>query len=382
MTQSSGLLALACGTFALGMAEFSMMGILSPLSQSLHVSIPEAGDFISAYALGVSLGSPLPLLFRNRPLKHILLGLCCVIFAGNLFAASSWGYWSLLVARFLAGLPHGAFFGVGAIVATNMVEPGRRATAVAIMAAGMTMANLFGVPLATWLANSWSWRSAFGIAAAFAIFAFLGILAYIPVREPPREKGLRREFKFLEKSAPWLIFAATFLGQGSIYCWYSYVEPILLNVSHIASTSIKWVMILAGLGMVIGGLLSGKLADRFHASLVSGCTALLIVPTLLLIYFFSSCAPLAIALTFIGAGALFALGGPLQYLIVRYSRGGEILGGAGIQIAFNASNALAAWLGGVVINANLGLAAPALAGVPMAIASAAILFWFYRRYGS
>lgn len=382
MSQSAGLLSLACGTFALGMAEFSMMGILSPLSQSLHVSIPAAGDFISAYALGVSLGAPLPLLFRNHPLKHILLGLCCVIFAGNLFASASWGYWSLLTARFLAGLPHGAFFGVGAIVASNLVEPGRRATAVAIMVAGMTVANLFGVPVATWLANSWSWRFAFAIAATFAIFAFLGILAFIPGKEQPRDKSIRREFVFLKRAAPWLIFAATFLGQGSIYCWYSYMEPILLNVSHIARDNIKWIMALAGLGMVIGDLLSGKLADRFHASLVSGCTALLIIPTLLLIYFFSDIAPLSIALAFIGAAALFALGGPLQYLIVRYSRGGEILGGAGIQIAFNASNALAAWLGGVAINANLGLTAPALAGVPMAIASATILFWFYHKYNS
>ncbi len=381
MNQSSGLLSLSCGTFALGMAEFSMMGILSPLSQSLHVSIPEAGDFISAYALGVSAGAPLPLLFRNRPLKHILLGLCCVIFAGNIFASASWGYWSLLVARFLSGLPHGAFFGVAAIVATSLVERGRRATAVAIMVAGMTVANLLGVPLATWLANSWSWRLAFAIAALFAIIAFLGISAFVPLRQAPGDTSLKREFMFLKRSAPWLIFAATFLGQGSVYCWYSYMEPILLNVSHIASQNIKWVMVIAGLGMFCGGLISGRLADRFHPALVSGCTALLIMPTLLLIYLCSSFAPLAIALTFIGTAALFGLGGPLQYLIVRYSRGGEILGGAGIQIAFNASNALAAWLGGAVINARLGLTAPALAGIAMAAASAAILFWFYHKYG-
>lgn len=381
MNQSHGLLSLSCGTFALGMAEFSMMAILSPLSQSLHVTIPQAGDFISAYAIGVSIGAPLPLLFHRHPLKHILLGLCCLICLGNLFAAASWNYWSLLAARFISGLPHGAFFGVGAIVATSLVEPGRRATAVAIMVAGMTTANLAGVPLATWLTNIWSWRFTFGLAAAFAILAFSGILTFIPCQNPPQKgNSIKRQCEFLKTWAPWLIFAATFLGQGSIYCWYSYMEPILLNVSHIAAHNIKWVMILAGTGMFLGGLASGRLSDKFRPALVSGFTALLIVPTLILIYFFSSIAPLAVILTFVGAGALFAIGGPLQYLIVRYSRGGEILGGAGIQIAFNASNALAAWLGGIVINANLGLTAPALAGVPMALACACLLFLFYSKY--
>lgn len=381
LSASKGLLSLSCGTFALGIAEFSMMGIISPLAHNLGISIPEAGDLISTYALGVSAGAPLPLLFRKHPLKHILLGLCCVILAGNLLAALSWGYASLLSARFLAGLPHGAYFGVAAIVASCLVEPGRRATAVAIMVAGMTVANLLGVPVATWLANSCSWRLAFAIAALAGLIAFIGIHYCIPIQKIPQDTSIRREFRFLRKSAPWLIFAATFLGQGSVYCWYSYMEPIFLNISHIAEHNIKWVMVIAGLGMVTGGLLSGRLSDRFSPALVSGCTALLIIPTLLLIHSFSYCAPASIVLAFVGSAALFGLGGPLQYLIVRYSRGGEILGGAGIQIAFNASNALAAWLGGAVINARLGLTAPALAGVPMAAASAAILFWFYHKYG-
>lgn len=381
MSRSSGLLALACGTFALGMAEFSMMAILSPLAHNLDISIPEAGDFISAYAIGVSVGAPLPVFFRRHPLKHILLGLCCLICAGNLFAALSPGYTSLFCARFISGVPHGAYFGVGAIVATSLVEPGRRATAVAIMVSGMTMANLAGVPIGTWLANIISWRCAFGLAAVFAIIAFLGILAFTPTVPPAREQSIKREVSFLKGLAPWLIFAATFLGQGSVYCWYSYMEPIMLNISDVGAGNMKWVMVVAGLGMFLGGIACGRLADRFHAALVSGYTALVIIPTLLLIYFCSAITPLSIILAFIGAAALFGLGGPLQYLIVRFSRGGEILGGAGIQIAFNASNAVAAFLGGLVINANMGLTAPALVGVPMALVCAAILFWFYARYG-
>lgn len=375
-----GLLALACGTFALGVAEFSMMGILTAIAADLSVSIPEAGDFISAYALGVSVGAPLPIFFRKFPYKTILLGLSAFIVVGNLLAASSPGYYALLVSRFFAGLPHGGFFGVGAIVAVSLVAPGVRATAVAIMVLGMTFANLAGVPVATWLTFTWSWRYTFILAAVGGVFAILGVWRFIPYREPEAPTSVKREFNFLKFPAPWLIYAATFLGQGSLYCWYSYMEPIMSEVAHIPPHHIKWIMIVAGSGMLLGGMISGRLADKFRPSLVSACVACVTVPTLIGIYFFSSIPWIAAALTFIGAAALFGIGGPMQYLIVRFSRGGEILGGAGIQIAFNVSNAFAAWLGGVAINRGLGVAAPALFGVPMAIVCAAILIWFSREY--
>lgn len=380
MTQSKGILALAAGTFALGIAEFSMMGILSPIARDMTVSIADAGDFISAYAIGVSVGSPLPLLFRRQPYKFILLGLTAIICLGNLAASISPGYWTLLISRFIAGLPHGAYFGVAAIVATSLADHGSKATAVAIMVSGMTLANLAGVPAATWLANNLSWRDVFAMASGSGALAFAGIWAFVPRVQPKAPRSFSRTFHFLKFPAPWLIFAATFLGQGSVYCWYSYVEPVMLNVAHVPPSSMQYVMIVAGLGMFLGGLVSGRMADRFPASLVSCVTAAAIVPILSGIYFFSTNTPLAIALTFSGAAALFALGGPMQYLIVRFSRGGEILGGAGIQIAFNASNALSAFLGGLVINAGWGLTAPALIGLPMAVASAVILLWFYRRY--
>lgn len=379
---SKGLLALACGTFALGIAEFSMMGILSALAHDLHVTIPRAGDFISAYALGVSVGAPLPLFFRKYPLTRILLGLCVLIILGNGLAALSGGYAGLLCARFLSGLPHGAYFGVAAIVAVGLVEPGRKATAVAIMVAGMTVANVLGVPAVTWLTYRISWRLAFLLAALWGAVAFAGILGCVPSRPAPEKRSLRREFHFLKGPAPWLIFLATFLGQGSVYCWYSYMEPILLEITRIPAPQMKWVMTLAGLGMFCGGLLCGRLADRFRPALVSAWTALAIVPILLGIYGFSAHAAVAVPLVFLGAAALFGLGGPMQYLIVRYSRGGEILGGAGIQIAFNMSNACSAFLGGLAIRHGLGLASPALLGIPMALACAGLLLWFQRRYAA
>lgn len=380
MRPSLGLLALSCGTFALGMAEFSMMGILSPLSMSLHVSIPAAGDFISAYALGVSIGAPIPLFFRNYPLKHILLGLCLLIIFGNGLAACAPGYFTLLIARFISGLPHGAFFGVSAIVATDMVEPGRKASAVAIMVAGMTAANLAGVPVATWLTNAVSWRLTYVIAVIFAILALAGIYFFAPLEAPAQKTRFSDEFRFLKKGAPWIIFLATFLGQGSVYCWYSYMEPIMLQITHIAAVDMKYVMIMTGLGMFIGNLAGGKLSDKNHPALVTAFVAVSIVPILTGLYFLSSWAYIALPLAFLGSATLFALGGPMQYLIVRFSRGGEILGGAGIQIAFNSSNALAAYLGGKVIAANCGLTSPALVGIPMALACSGLLFYFWRTH--
>lgn len=378
---AKSLLALACGTFALGIAEFSMMGILSPVALAMGVTIPQAGDFISAYALGVSLGAPLPLLFRRHSLKSILLGLCLIILIGNFLTSLSNGYLALICARFLSGLPHGAYFGVAAIVATALVERGQKATAIAIMVAGMSVANVIGVPAATWLTHIFSWRLAFLIAAAAGGFALAGIWRWVP-RLPPRpDRGLRGEFVFLKTLPPWLIYAGTFLGQGSIYCWYSYMEPIMLEVAHVPPGAMTWVMTVAGTGMVIGGLLCGRLADRYRPALVSGLTALTAAPLLGLIYLCSANAVLSTILTFLGAAALFGLGGPLQYLIVRFAPGGEILGGAGIQIAFNVSNACAAFMGGLTIRAGWGLASPALVGIPMAAASAAVLFLLYRRYG-
>lgn len=378
--KSSGLLALACGTFALGLAEFSLMGILSPLARDMAVSIPQAGDFISAYAVGVSLGAPLPLLFRNLSLKRILLGLCCLIMLGNGLSALSPGYVSLICARFVAGLPHGAYFGVAAIVAVQLAPPGNRATAVAIMVTGMTVANVLGVPAVTWLTNAFSWRCTFLLAALWGGIAFAGILGCVPSLPKAEKQSFRRQVRFLKGPAPWLIYVATFVGQASIYCWYSYMEPILVEITRIPPSGMKWVMALAGLGMFTGALLCGRLADRFRPSLVSACTALVIVPILLGIYFFSASTPVSLCLVFLGAAALFGLGGPMQYLIVRYSRGGEILGGAGIQIAFNMSNACSAYLGGLAIGHGYGVASPALLGIPLALVCALILLWFYRRY--
>lgn len=377
------LVALALGTFALGISEFGMMGILTQVAADLQVSIPRAGDFISAYALGVAFGAPFLIFMSTLPIKRILLGLCVFISIGNLLAACAGGYASLLISRFISGLPHGAYFGVAAIMATMLVGYGEKATAVAIMVSGMTVANVIGVPLATWLTSEFSWRMAFFFVAFAGAMAVLGIALEVPGKKPLNRKGkgsFRSQFAFLKQPAPWLIFAGTFFGQGALYCWFSYVEPVMLHVSDFPAGAITFIMMLTGMGMVIGGLVSGKLADHYKPGMLTGIICMLMIPTLLCIYFFSGNKIVSLIAAFLGAAEIFALGGPLQYLIVRFSPGGEMLGGAGIQVAFNVSNAFAAWLGGCVISAGYGFAGPAIAGIPLALIGAASLFYFNLLY--
>ncbi len=375
-----GLLSLALGTFALGMAEFSMMGILSDVAREMDISISRAGDFISAYAIGVAVGSSFLLLLRKASLTRVLVWLSVVIIAGNIMASVAANYTTLLAGRFISGLPHGAYFGTAAIVASRISPSGKGAEAVAIMVAGMSVANVIGVPVATLMSALVSWRIAFVAAAFMGLLAAISIGRLVPDVYLENPGTLKSQFGFLRSAAPWLIFAATFLGQGSIYCWYSYVEPVMTTITGFSYDSMTFVMMLAGSGLVAGGLLAGRLADRYRPSVVTGCITAATIVVLPLIYL---CAPYKIPsliLLFIATASLFGIGGPLQFLIIRYSKGGEMLGGAGIQIAFNTSNALAAALGGAVINAGFGLASPALAGIPLAIAATAVLIVFTRRY--
>lgn len=377
---NKGLLALAFGTFALGIAEFGMMGILGDVATGVGVNIVTAGHLISAYSLGVAIGAPLLVLLHKYPLKRILLLLTAMILGGNLFAALAHGFHALMLARFLSGLPHGAYFGLGAIVAQRLARPGEGARAVAVMVGGMTIANLVGVPGATFISNVLNWRMTFATVALFGMFAFLSVLAWIPRLEPLPDTGIKGQFRFLRNPAPWLIYAGVFFGQASVYCYFSYVQPIMTQVAHFSVGDMTWIMMVAGLGMVVGNALSGKLADRHGAAKVSGAIAGALIVLMPLVYFFAADKVPSVLLMFLATAGLFGIGGPLQYLIVKYAKGGEMLGGAGIQIAFNVSNAVSAALGGIAIHHGLGLASPALVGVPCAVIGAVALFVLCRRF--
>lgn len=375
------LIALAAGTFALGIAEFGMMGMLEDVATGVGVNIVKAGHLISAYSLGVAVGAPGLVFLRNMPLRRLLLCLTAMIAAGNLFTALAPNFAMLLAGRFISGLPHGAFFGAGAIVCSEIAEKGKGASAVAVMVGGMTIANVIGVPGATFISNCLSWRVAFATIALLGILAWIGIRCWIPVLKPlPDSGGIKGEFKFLKNLAPWLIYGGVFFGQASVYCWLSYIDPIMTRVSGFSSSDMSWIMMIVGAGMVVGNMVSGKLADKYGVSKVCGLAALSVMIIMIAIYFTSSHKIPSIIFAFIAPAMLFAIGGPLQYAIVKFAKGGEMLGGAGIQIAFNVSNACAAMLGGAVINMGLGIASPALAGAPLAAIGATMLFILHKKY--
>ena len=374
------LIALAFGTLGLGIAEFTMMGILPYVANDLKVSIPVAGHFISAYALGVCCGAPTLILARRRPLKHILLALMTLMMVGNLLAAIATDYWMLLAARFISGLPHGAYFGVGSIVARKLADEGKGAEAVSIMIAGMTVANLFGVPLGTSLSHLLSWRITFLLVGCWGVIVLYYIARWVPHVEGLQNTGFKGQFQFLKKPAPWLILGATALGNGGVFCWYSYITPLLTQVSGFSTDSVTALMMLAGFGMVVGNLVSGRMSDRYTPARVGMVVQGTLCLVLLLIFFLSPnpwCS--ALLMTLCTAG-LFAVSSPEQVLIIRVAPGGEMLGGACVQMAFNLGNAVGAYVGGLAVVE--GYRYPALSGVPFALVGFILFFIFFLKNGT
>ena len=372
------LIALAFGTLGLGIAEFTMMGILPYVAQDLNISIPVAGHFISAYALGVCAGAPMLILARKRPLKHILLVLMALMLVGNLGAAMAPDYWLLLAARFISGLPHGAYFGVASIVAGKLADEGKSSEAVSIMIAGMTVANLFGVPLGTSLSHMLSWRVTFLLVGCWGVIVLYYIWRWVPAVEGLKDTGFKGQFRFLKTPAPWPILGATALGNGGVFCWYSYITPLLTNVSGFSAESVTALMVLAGFGMVVGNLVSGRLSDKYTPGKVGTIVQGMICIVLLMIFFLSPnpwCSAILMALCTAG---LFAVSSPEQVLIIRVAPGGEMLGGACVQMAFNLGNAIGAYVGGLALSG--GYRYPALAGVPFALTGFILFFIFYKKF--
>ena len=322
------LIALAFGTLGLGIAEFVMMGILPDVAKDLGISIPVAGHFISAYALGVCVGAPVLILARKHPLKHVLLVLVTLMMIGNTCAALAPNYWVLLLARFISGLPHGAYFGVASIVAEKLADKGKGSEAVSIMIAGMTIANLFGVPLGTSLSNSISWRVTFLLVGCWGVIILYYIWRWVPHVEGLKDTGFKGQFQFLKTPAPWLILGATALGNGGVFCWYSYINPLLTEVSGFTAESITALMVLAGFGMVVGNLVSGRLSDRYTPGKVGTTVQAMICIVLLLIFFLSPYPWLSALLMCLCTAGLFAVSSPEQVLIIRVAKGGEMLGAA------------------------------------------------------
>ncbi len=375
----TSFLALAMGTFCLGLTEFVMMGILPDISKDMKISIPEAGHLISYYAIGVCVGAPAMVIFaRKMALKSTLLLLMFLFVIGNLFFAISNSYTASSIWRFVSGLPHGAYFSVGGIVASKLAEKGKESSAIALMIAGMTVANLIGVPVGTYISANFGWRITYEIIAVWGIITMLSIWFWIPKIEALPDTGFKGQFQFLKKKEPWLLISAIAFGNGAIFCWYSYVSKSMINVSGFDESALTYIMVLAGIGMVIGNILGGKLSDKFSASGVAMTTQAIIMITMICIFFFSGFSILALILMFISTASLFAVSAPQQLLLFRNSKGGEMLGGSLAQVGFNIGNAVGAFLGGVPITLAYSYNYTAVPGIVMAFLGFVILVFYFK----
>ena len=376
------LAALSLGTLGVCMSEFSIMGILPDVARTLGVSIPDAGHFISAYALGVCAGAPLMVLtVRTRPLRSILLALMCLYIAGNALTAAAQNYHMMLAARFLAGLPHGAYFGVASIVADRLVDRAYSVLAVSIVIAGATIANLAGVPCSTLIAHAGSWRMAYGLVAGTGLLVIAGILAWVPRLPGMKDTGLRGQFRFLRSPAPWLILAAIVMGNGGMFCWYSYVSPFMTGITLIPPAHMTAVMALAGLGMVAGNALSGRLSVRFSPAAIAGTMQGVMAFALILIFLAGNSPASALGLMFVCTACLFGISAPQQMLLLGSAEGGEMLGASLAQVGFNLGNAVGAYFGGISVSSGGGYSGTALIGAGFAAAGFLLLLLYARRYG-
>ncbi|MEN2434759.1 MFS transporter AraJ [Weeksellaceae bacterium A-14] len=370
-------LALALGTFGLGMTEYGMMGILPDLAQDIKVPIPVAGHFISYYAIGVCVGAPLMVIVaRKLSLKNILLLLMAVFIIGNLAFSLSHSYASMSVWRFIAGFPHGAYFGVGSIVASQLAGKGKEGSAVAAMISGMTVANLVGVPLGTFLGSHFTWRVVYYIVAAWGLLTMMALFRWIPNIRPLPDNGFRGQFRFLKNWAPWILVLAITFGNGGIFSWYSYVSKAMTEVSGFQESSMGIIMVLGGLGMVIGNFISGKLTDMYSPVKVAMVTQGLVILIMVMIFFWSHFAIAGLLLLFMSTACLFALSAPQQILVLKNSEGGEMLGGSLAQIGFNLGNAIGAYVGGIPVTMGYSYEFTAVPGVFLAIFGFMLLFTY------
>ena len=362
------LLPLAIGGFGIGMTEFVMMGILPDIARGLAITIPQAGYLITAYALGVVVGAPtLVSLMAGRPPRTVLVWFMLMFAVFNAMSAFAPNFETMMLSRFLAGLPHGAFFGVGAVVASRLADEGRTAAAVATMFTGLTLANVLGVPVGTWIGHMIDWRLVFLIVAAIGILTVVSVRQWMPRIEPGPRTSILHDLRIFRRLDLWLALGIVSIGTGGFFAWFSYIAPLLTDVTGFGSTSIPFIMTVVGIGMTVGVQFGGRLADRVHP--LPALLILLSTMTLLLLcngWFATSPAAMVVLAFLTGANAL-AIGPPVQMLLIEQSREAEMLGSSLGQSGFNVGNALGAFLGGIPLTLGYAYTAPQWVAATMAI---------------
>ncbi len=373
------LLALAMGAFGIGVTEFAPMGMLPGIASDLGVSIPAAGLLVSAYAMGVLIGAPLMTLTTGRMNRRTLLvGLMAIFTLGNALSALADGYWTLMVARVVTSFNHGAFFGVGSVVAASLVPPDRRAGAVAAMFTGLTVATIGGVPLATWAGEVLGWRTAFvGIAGVGAV-AMVALRVALPSLPASTDGDIAAELRVLTRGPVLAALALTVVGASAMFTVFTYIVPILREETHASTAFVTAMLMLYGIGLTIGNTIGGRLADRSIERTLVGSFAVLAVALIMFAGVMHWPWPVAATILIWGI-ASFAIVPPLQMRVMEAAADAPNLASAMNIGAFNLGNAIGAALGGGVIGAGLGLPAVSLAGAGMAAAALAMLLAFQRR---
>ncbi|CNF05573.1 MFS transporter [Yersinia bercovieri] len=373
------LLALALCAFAIGTTEFVIMGLLPQVADDLHISIPTAGWLISGYALGVAIGAPImAVLTAKLPRKKTLLLLMVIFIIGNLMCAMAYSYDFLMLARVITALCHGAFFGIGAVVAANLVAPNRRASAVALMFTGLTLANVLGVPLGTALGQTFGWRSTFWVVSVIGLFSLAALYRKLPssLEEAPTE--LRKEIAALRGGGIWLSLLMTVFFAAAMFALFTYIAPILTEVTQVSEQGVSWTLLLMGVGLTLGNIVGGRLADwRLSVSLT---VTFLLIAVLSALFSWTSYSLLAAEVTlFLWSAAAFSAVPALQINVVAYGKKAPNLVSTLNIAAFNVGNALGAWVGGMVIVRGLGLTAVPLAAAGLAVIGLLLCLFTFSR---
>ena len=370
------LLALAVSAFGIGTSEFIIMGLLPDLARSFHVSIPKTGILVSGYALSVTLGSPLVALALSRmDRKRALLILMGMFLIGNALCALAPTFLLLLLARILTALCHGAFFGIGSIVASHLVPRFERAQAIALMFSGLTLANVLGVPAGTALGQAFGWRFAFWAIVPVCLIAGIGLFRLVP-HQPAEKIHLKHEFHAVVRPQVQLVLAMSTLSSVSLFCVFTYIAPILEQVTHLSPAAVTRVLVVFGVGITVGNLLGGRLADWKQMPVLIVGIMLLILIFLAMPLLETTVVP-AVIMVFVWGCIHFAAGAPLQARIVDQAKGAPNLASTLNQGAFNLGNALGASLGGIMLTEGisyryLSLGSAAVASVALLVALIAL----------
>lgn len=365
---------LGVGGFAIGTGEFVVMGLLPEVAADIGTTIPQAGHVISAYALGVVIGAPvLAVLAAGMGRRALLVALMAVFALGNFASAAAPGYWSLNLLRFAAGLPHGTYFGVAALVAAALAPPGRRAQAVGLVMLGLTSATLVGVPIAAALGQWLGWRAAFVLVGVIALAAAVLVQRNVPELRPDAGASPLRELGALARPQVWLTLGIGAIGFGGMFAVFSYIKPTLLEVAGMPLSWVPVVLALFGLGMVAGNLAGARLADRALMRTIG--VMLVWAGGVLALFTLMAHHPVTAALNLFMVGTIVAIGPALQVRLMDVAGDAQTLAAALNHSAFNVANAVGAWLGGVAISAGFGWTSTGWVGVALAMAGLAVYFW-------